>query len=130
MPQSPDLFEGTVRENIALALQAHRGWARPIPRAEQRRLAELRVGVVGLSVGHSTALTLALEGVGGELRLADFDTLALSNLNRLRTGLHVDGGGTAATRVGYTAMKVFGVDAPSWGSKSNTTSSEVSEILA
>ena len=30
----------TVRENIALALQAHRGWARPIPRAEQRRLAE------------------------------------------------------------------------------------------
>jgi simple sugar transport system ATP-binding protein len=30
----------TVRENIALALQAHRGWARPIPRAEQRRLAD------------------------------------------------------------------------------------------
>jgi simple sugar transport system ATP-binding protein len=30
----------TVRENIALALQAHRGWARPIPRAEQKRLAE------------------------------------------------------------------------------------------
>ncbi|WP_210529620.1 sugar ABC transporter ATP-binding protein [Rubellimicrobium arenae] len=30
----------SVRENIALALQAHRGWARPIPRAEQRRLAE------------------------------------------------------------------------------------------
>ncbi len=30
----------TVRENVILALQAHRGWARPIPRAEQRRLAE------------------------------------------------------------------------------------------
>jgi hypothetical protein len=49
---------------------------------------------------------------------------------RVRTGLHVDGGGTAATRVGYTAMKVFGVEAASWGSKSNGTSSEVSEILA
>jgi hypothetical protein len=49
---------------------------------------------------------------------------------RLRTGLHVDGGGTPATRVGFTAMKVFGVDAASWGSKSNSTSSEVSEILA
>jgi hypothetical protein len=49
---------------------------------------------------------------------------------RVRTGLHVDGAGTAATRVGYTAMKVFGVDAPSWGTKSNATSSEVSEILA
>ncbi|RVV99943.1 sugar ABC transporter ATP-binding protein [Mesobaculum littorinae] len=30
----------SVRENIALALQARRGWARPIPRAEQARLAE------------------------------------------------------------------------------------------
>lgn len=49
---------------------------------------------------------------------------------RVRTGLHVDGAGTAATRVGYTAMKVFGVDAPSWGTKSNGTSSEVSEMLA
>jgi hypothetical protein len=49
---------------------------------------------------------------------------------RIRSGLHVDGAGTAATRVGYTAMKVFGVDAASWGTKSNATSSEVSEILA
>lgn len=55
---------------------------------EQARLAAIRIGVVGLSVGHSTALTLALEGVGGELRLADFDHLSLSNLNRLRTGVH------------------------------------------
>ncbi|WP_299841793.1 sugar ABC transporter ATP-binding protein [uncultured Jannaschia sp.] len=30
----------SVRENIALALQARRGWARPIPRAEQRALAD------------------------------------------------------------------------------------------
>jgi galactofuranose transport system ATP-binding protein len=30
----------SVRENIALALQARRGWARPIPRAEQARLAD------------------------------------------------------------------------------------------
>lgn len=30
----------SVRENIALALQARRGWARPIPRAEQDRLAD------------------------------------------------------------------------------------------
>jgi hypothetical protein len=49
---------------------------------------------------------------------------------RVRTGLHIDGGGTAATRVGYTAMKVFGVETDSWGSKSNGTSSEVSEVLA
>ncbi|WP_375690865.1 sugar ABC transporter ATP-binding protein [Pseudooceanicola sp. LIPI14-2-Ac024] len=30
----------SVRENIALALQARRGWARPIPRGEQQRLAD------------------------------------------------------------------------------------------
>ncbi|MCD0484770.1 ThiF family adenylyltransferase [Streptacidiphilus sp. ASG 303] len=46
------------------------------------------MGVIGLSVGSSAALTLAMEGVGGAFRLADFDTLSLSNLNRLRAGVH------------------------------------------
>jgi nitroreductase len=59
-----------------------------ITRDEQTRLAGLRVGVAGLSVGQSTAVTLALEGVGGLFRLADFDTLSLSNMNRLRAGVH------------------------------------------
>ena len=31
----------SIRENIILGLQARRGWARPIPRAEQNRLAAL-----------------------------------------------------------------------------------------
>lgn len=51
--------------------------------AEQDTLAGLRIGVVGLSVGHAIAHTLAAEGLCGELRLADFDTLELSNLNRV-----------------------------------------------
>ncbi|WP_369023972.1 ThiF family adenylyltransferase [Nocardia cyriacigeorgica] len=55
-----------------------------IDRAQQRDLRERRIGVVGLSVGNSAAVTLAMEGVGGSFRLADFDTLGLSNLNRLR----------------------------------------------
>lgn len=55
---------------------------------EQARLSSLRIGVVGLSVGRATAVTLALEGVGGELRLADFDRVSLSNLNRLAAGVH------------------------------------------
>jgi hypothetical protein len=59
-----------------------------ITREEQNRLARLRIGVVGLSVGQSTAVTLALEGVGGVFRLADFDVLSLSNMNRLRAGVH------------------------------------------
>jgi hypothetical protein len=50
---------------------------------EQRRLRQLTVGVVGLSVGHAIAHTLALEGICGRIRLADFDEIELSNLNRI-----------------------------------------------
>jgi len=50
---------------------------------EQTRLGGLRIGVAGLSVGHVIAHTLAAQGMCGELRLADFDVLALSNLNRV-----------------------------------------------
>ncbi|MFJ9523453.1 ThiF family adenylyltransferase [Kitasatospora sp. NPDC101801] len=59
-----------------------------ITRDEQQRLLSRRIGVVGLSVGSSAALTCAMEGVGGSFRLADFDRLSLSNLNRLRAGVH------------------------------------------
>ncbi len=50
---------------------------------EQARLREQRVGVVGLSVGHAIAHALAHGGLCGRLRLADFDELELSNLNRV-----------------------------------------------
>jgi hypothetical protein len=49
---------------------------------------------------------------------------------RVKTGLHIDGGGSPGARVGYTALKAFGVDAPSWGTKSNATSKEIGEVLA
>lgn len=55
---------------------------------EQAELGQKIVGIIGLSVGQSVALTLALERGFGELRIADFDTLDLSNLNRLRAGVH------------------------------------------
>lgn len=50
---------------------------------EQTRLGALRIGVAGLSVGHVIAHTLAAQGLCGELRLADFDGIELSNLNRV-----------------------------------------------
>ncbi len=59
-----------------------------ITRSEQRALRARTIGVVGLSVGQSSAVTLAMEGVGGRFRLADFDRLSLSNMNRLRAGVH------------------------------------------
>jgi len=55
---------------------------------EQTELSKRKIGIIGLSVGHAVALTMATERVCGSLKLADFDTLELSNLNRIRTGIH------------------------------------------
>jgi molybdopterin/thiamine biosynthesis adenylyltransferase len=80
---------------------------------EQDKLGRLKIGVVGLSVGHVIAHTLALEGLCGELRLADFDTLELSNLNRIPAtvlDLSVNKAIVAARRIGevdpYVEVKV------------------------
>ena len=54
---------------------------------EQTKLGEAIVGVIGLSVGQSVALTMAMERSFGTLRIADFDILELTNLNRIRAGV-------------------------------------------
>lgn len=55
---------------------------------EEAELSTKRIGVIGLSVGQSVSLTLAMERSFGELRIADFDELEITNLNRLRSGIH------------------------------------------
>ncbi|MBL7933224.1 MAG: Rv1355c family protein [Bacteroidia bacterium] len=55
---------------------------------ERDILSKKKIGVIGLSVGQSVSVTLAMERICGELRLADFDKLELTNLNRIRTGVH------------------------------------------
>jgi molybdopterin/thiamine biosynthesis adenylyltransferase len=52
---------------------------------EQQLLAGKCVGVAGLSVGQSVSIALAMERSFGVLRIADFDTLELNNMNRIRT---------------------------------------------
>jgi len=73
---------------------------------EQARLAKKRVGVVGLSVGQTVATTMALERSFGEIRLADFDRLDLSNLNRIRTSVHNLG----VSKVLITAREIAEID--------------------
>lgn len=58
-----------------------------ITKEEQDLLKNKKIGIIGLSVGQSVALTLAMERACGELRLCDFDILELSNYNRIRTKL-------------------------------------------
>lgn len=52
---------------------------------QQESLSTKKIGVIGLSVGKAVALTLAMERLFGEIRLADFDEIELSNLNRIQT---------------------------------------------
>lgn len=73
---------------------------------EQRALGTKKVGIVGQSVGQSVAVTMAMERSLGEIRLADFDTLGLSNLNRLRAGLHNLG----VPKVYITAREISEID--------------------
>lgn len=59
-----------------------------ITATEQEILLNKKVGVIGLSVGQSVSLVISMERICGSLRLADFDLLSLSNLNRLRAPVH------------------------------------------
>ncbi len=73
---------------------------------EQERLTALRIAVAGLSVGRAVVSTMAHEGIGGELRLADFDVLELSNLNRVAGGVADVG----ASKVVLAAREVAELD--------------------
>ena len=70
----------------------------------------------------------------GLARIHSLDGMAMFTAGRaggkMKTGLHVAGDGSPVTRLGYTAMKVMGLNVRSWGTKSNNTSKEVGEILA
>ncbi|NRA12176.1 MAG: Rv1355c family protein [Crocinitomicaceae bacterium] len=58
-----------------------------ITREESEILGKQIVGVVGLSVGRTIAITMTMEHSYGEIRIADFDVLELSNYNRIRAAL-------------------------------------------
>ena len=74
--------------------------------AERATLARKRIGVVG-TVGRAVGGGRPpLERSFGELRLADFDTLDLSNLNRLRAGVHNMG----VPKVLVTAREIAEID--------------------
>jgi tRNA A37 threonylcarbamoyladenosine dehydratase len=73
---------------------------------EQRRLASAAIGIVGLSAGHAIATTLALERTAGEFRLADFDLISLSNLNRVVSSV----GELGINKAVLAARRIFEID--------------------
>lgn len=74
-------------EEVFIELRTSRN-KQKITGPELQTLLKKKIGIIGLSVGQSVALTVAMERICGELRIADFDTLELTNVNRIRTGLH------------------------------------------
>ncbi|MFI6051049.1 Rv1355c family protein [Streptomyces violascens] len=73
---------------------------------EQQLLEDRTIAVIGLSVGAASAVTLAQEGVGSRFRLADFDRLSLSNLNRLRASIADVG----LPKVAIAARQMYAID--------------------
>ena len=58
-----------------------------LTRDEQKVLSVKKIGIAGLNVGNPAAICLAQEGIGSYFRMADNDTLSLSNLNRFRASI-------------------------------------------
>jgi len=77
-----------------------------INKDEQEKFYNATVGIGGLSVGSSVALALALGGGSKRMKLADMDRLALSNTNRILTGVDDLG----ALKVELAARKIYEIN--------------------
>lgn len=73
---------------------------------EQRVLSKGVVGIAGLSIGNSVALSLAYSGIANTMKLADPDILSLSNLNRIRAPLQYLG----AKKVYIAAQQIYEIN--------------------
>ncbi|MEK6878501.1 MAG: ThiF family adenylyltransferase [Nanoarchaeota archaeon] len=71
----------TEKENDSLRTNRNKNI---ITAEEQKKLANFTVAIAGLSVGGNIATTLAYNGFSKNIKIADFDTLATTNLNRVR----------------------------------------------
>lgn len=73
---------------------------------EQDKFYHSVIGIAGLSVGNSAALAIVLSGGGRHIRLADYDRLALSNLNRIRAGTESLG----LPKIEMTARQIYALN--------------------
>jgi len=73
---------------------------------EQKKFYDAVIGIGGLSVGNSVALAIVLQGGGRHIKLADFDRLALSNINRVRAGVQDLG----VRKVEVTARQIYEIN--------------------
>lgn len=91
----------------------------------------------GVKEGDRTLLDNMLVFAHSETEFAKFHTVdnipmmtAGSAGGKVKTGLHVPGKGTQASRLGLTMQQLFGVATDKWGTGSLQTNKTVSEIVA
>ncbi|MDD5566953.1 MAG: ThiF family adenylyltransferase [Patescibacteria group bacterium] len=77
-----------------------------VTRDEHKILKNINVGVIGLSVGQSTVITLVISGISRYLKLADPDTIDASNLNRIHAGIDAIG----QRKTDYLAKIIYDID--------------------
>ncbi len=73
---------------------------------EQIKFYNATIGIAGLSVGNSVALAVVQSGGGKHMRLADLDTLDLTNLNRIRGSISE----LTEPKVYMTARQIYELD--------------------
>jgi len=95
----------TVPEDIYFELRTARN-RNIITQEEQEKYRNAAVGIAGLSVGSSALCALAMGGGPKTIKIADFDTIEISNLNRMRAGLSDVG----KNKTLVAAYNVWGLD--------------------
>lgn len=77
-----------------------------ITQKQQEKYRKSFVGIVGLSVGSNILNALTFSGGAKKIKLADYDTIEITNLNRLRAPLHSVGENKAK----FAAKQVWDLD--------------------
>ncbi len=77
-----------------------------IDETEQNKFYNSSVAIGGLSVGNSVILSIVLQGGAKHIKLADFDSLALTNLNRIRGSITHLG----LNKVEMTARQIYEIN--------------------
>ncbi len=95
----------TLEEEDFIVVRTHRNMYKIHP-DEIGKLSSRKIGIIGLSVGQAIAFTAATERICGEMHLADFDSVELSNMNRLHAGIQDIG----VSKVILAARKIAELD--------------------
>ncbi|MFC1654059.1 ThiF family adenylyltransferase [Patescibacteria group bacterium] len=74
-----------------------------ISKIEQNRLRKTTAAFLGLSVGSHASITWMMQSHANNIKIADFDTLDGSNLNRIRSGWQ----DTGKTKTELTAQQIY-----------------------